>query len=182
MNPFALAGCFLAAGLAASHAHAGAPGAHDFDFEIGTWKTHVKRLAQPLGGSQTWVELEGTSVVRKILDGRANLVELDIAGPSGRIQGVSLRLFRPASGDWSLNYSSLRSGMLSPPLIGSFKEGRGEFYGRDTMDGRDIDVRFVITCPARDECRFEQAFSADGRKTWEVNWIATDTRVSGEPS
>jgi len=28
-------------------------------------------------------------------------------------------------------------------------------------------------------CRFEQAFSDDGGKTWEVNWIATDTRVTG---
>jgi hypothetical protein len=154
-----------------------ADGLHDFDFEIGTWKTHVARLEQPLSGSNKWVELEGTSVVRAIQDGRANLVELDIAGPSGRIAGVSLRLYNADTRQWSLNYASLRGGTLSPPVVGGFGDGRGEFFGLDTIDGKPVFVRFVVACPAPDTCRFEQAFSADGGKSWEVNWIATDTRV-----
>lgn len=152
-------------------------GQRDFDFEIGTWKTHVSRLQHPLTGSSTWVEYEGTSVVSKIWDGRANLVELEVDGPAGHIEGLSLRLYDPAARQWSLNFSNSRSGTLSPPTIGEFENGRGEFYGQETLDGRTIFVRFVISGITQTSCRFEQSFSADGGKTWEVNWIATDTRM-----
>src|SRR5262249_5847350 len=119
-------------------------GQHDFDFEIGTWKTHLRRLQHPLSGSSTWVEYEGTSVVSKIWEGRANLVELEVDGPDGHIEGLSLRLYDPAARQWSLNFSNSRSGTLTPPTIGEFKSGRGEFYGQDTLEGRAIFVRFII--------------------------------------
>jgi len=152
-------------------------GQRDFDFEIGTWKTHLKRLVRPLTGSTTWVELEGTSVVRKVWDGRANLLELQANGPSGRFEGLSLRLYNPQARQWSLNFSNSSGGTLSPPTIGEFKNGRGEFYNQETLNGRTILVRFVISVITPDSAHFEQAFSDDGGKTWEVNWIATDTRV-----
>jgi hypothetical protein len=155
-------------------------GQHDFDFEIGSWKTHLKRLERPLTGSTSWVEYEGTSDVRKVWDGRANLVELDVEGPAGRIEGLSLRLYNPASRQWSLNFSNSRGGTLSPPVFGGFKNGRGEFYGLDEIDGRAILVRFVISDITPSSCHFEQAFSDDGGKTWEVNWIADDTRIANE--
>lgn len=153
-------------------------GQRDFDFEIGTWRTHLRRLQNPLTGSKTWVEYEGTSVVRKIWNGRANLVELDVSGPAGRIEGLSLRLYNPESRQWSLNFSNSRGGTLSPPVIGEFRNGRGEFFSQETLNGRAILVRFVISDITPDSCRFEQAFSDDGGKTWEVNWIATDKRVA----
>jgi hypothetical protein len=158
-------------------------GQHDFDWEIGTWKTHLKRLQRPLTGSTTWVEYEGTTVVRKVWDGRANLVELDVTGPAGRIEGLSLRLYNPESRQWSLNFSNVRGGTLSPPVIGEFKDGgRGEFFGLDTVEGgRAILVRFVITPVDSSSWRFEQAFSDDGGRTWETNWIATDTRMASTP-
>src|SRR5689334_23477345 len=81
-------------------------GQHDFDFEIGMWKTHLRRLQKPLSNSTTWLEYDGTTEVRKVLDGRANLVELKVAGPAGRIEGLSLRLYNPQSHQWSLNYRS----------------------------------------------------------------------------
>jgi len=152
-------------------------GQHDFDWEIGTWKTRLKRLQRPLTGSTTWVEYEGTTVVRKVWEGRANLVELDVTGPAGRIEGLSLRLYNPESRQWSLNFSNSRTGTMSPPTIGGFRNGRGEFYSQETLDGRAILVRFVISDITPQSCRFEQAFSGDGGKTWEVNWIATDTRI-----
>jgi hypothetical protein len=151
-------------------------GQHDFDFEIGTWKTHLKRLQNPLTGSTTWVEYEGTSVIRKVLDGRANLIELKVEGPAGRIEGLSLRLYNPETRQWSLNFANIRTGVLSPPVIGGFTNGRGEFFGQETLNGRPIFVRFVISDITADSCHFEQSFSDDGGKTWEVNWIAVDTR------
>ncbi|TMG82325.1 MAG: hypothetical protein E6H78_14935, partial [Betaproteobacteria bacterium] len=96
-------------------------GQHDFDFEIGTWKTHISRLVRPLTGSTTWIEFEGTSVVRKIWNGRANLVELEVDGPTGHIEGLSLRLYNPQSHQWSLNFANSSSGTLSQPTIGEFK-------------------------------------------------------------
>ena len=151
-------------------------GQHDFDFAFGEWKTHVSRRQRPLTGSTTWVEYDGTSVVRKIWDGRAHLVELDVEGPAGRIQGLSLRLYNPESRQWSLNFSNSAGGTLTPPTIGEFGNGRGEFYNQETYDGRAILVRFVISEITAKSTRFEQAFSDDGGKSWEVNWIATDTR------
>ena len=116
-------------------------------------------------------------VVREVWGGRANLVELDVAGSAGRIQALSLRLYNPESRQWSLNFSNIRGGTMSPPTIGEFNNGRGEFYSQETLNGRAILVRFVISDITSDSCRFEQAFSADGGKTWETNWIAVDTKV-----
>lgn len=163
----------------ASHTATARDGQHDFDFEIGTWKTHLKRLLHPLTGSTTWVEYDGTTVVRKVWSGRANLLELEVTGPTGRIEGLSLRLYNPQSHQWSLNFSNSSGGTLSQPTVGEFKDGRGEFYDQESFGDRAILVRFVISDITADSCHFEQAFSNDGGKTWETNWIATDTRIKG---
>lgn len=158
-------------------AGAGRDGAHDFDFEIGAWRTHLKRLVHPLTGSTTWVEYTGTTVVRPVWESGANLVELDVRGSAGRIVGLSLRLYDPQARQWSLNFSNRASGTLAPPVIGEFRDGRGEFYGLDTLDGRTILVRFVISDVTSTSCRFEQSFSDDGGRSWEVNWITDQVRV-----
>jgi hypothetical protein len=152
-------------------------GQKDFDFEIGTWKTHLKRRLNPLTGANNWVEYDGTTVVRKVWNGRANLVELDVSGTAGRIEALSLRLYNPESRQWSLNFSNVRGGVMTAPTVGEFKDGRGEFYNQETLGGRAILVRFVISDITPDSCHFEQAFSDDGGKTWEINWIADDKRV-----
>ena len=164
-------------GSAASSAAARRDGQHDFDFEIGVWKTHLKRLLHPLTGSSSWVELDGTSVVRKIWNGRANLVELETDAASGHLEVLSLRLYDPQARQWSLNTANAKSGTLSVPTIGEFKDGRGEFFDQESFNGRTILVRNVWSDITADSCRFEQSFSDDGGKTWEVNWIAVDTRV-----
>jgi hypothetical protein len=153
-------------------------GQHDFDWETGTWKTELRRLAKPLSGSREWIEYSGTSEVRKVLDGRANLVELRVQGASGKIEGASLRLFNPQVGQWSLHYANARDGALTQPVHGRFHDGRGEFYGVDDLDGKAIFVRFVISDVSTDSARFEQAYSQDGGRNWETNWIAVDTRIA----
>ena len=155
-------------------------GQHDFDFEIGSWNTRLSRLQRPLTGSTTWMEYVGTTVVRKVWDGRANLVELAVDGPAGRLEVLSLRLYDPQARQWSLNSANSRSGTLGVPAIGEFRNGRGEFYSQEEFDGRTILVRFVVTVVTPDSVRFEQSFSDDGGKRWEPNWIAVDTRVKGE--
>ncbi len=164
--------------VALAAAAADRDGQRDFDFEHGSWTTNVRVLRNPLTGeAPNWAEYRGTSVVRPLLDGRANFVELLVEGPAGRIEGGALRLYNPQSRQWSLNYASVRNGMLTAPVFGSFDgRGRGAFYGQDMLDGRAILVRFVITQPSDKEARFEQAYSADGGVSWETNWIAIDTR------
>jgi hypothetical protein len=152
-------------------------GQHDFDFEIGNWKTQVKRLVHPLSESHTWASYAGTTVVRKVWDGHANLVELEVDGSSGHLELLSLRLYDPQAHQWSLNVASSKGGTLGVPTIGDFSHGRGEFMDQETFNGRAILVRFIISDITPDSCHFEQAFSDDGGKTWEVNWIATDTRI-----
>jgi hypothetical protein len=164
-----------AAGLAA------VPGQHDFDFELGTWKTHLRVLLHPLTGSTTWAEFHGTSVVHKIWNGRANMVELEVDGPSGHVEALSLRLYNPESHQWSLNVANGRTGTVGgPPTIGEFRNGRGEFYDMEPINGKSVLVQNVWSDITADSCHFEQAYSADGGKTWEVNWIADDTRVKDE--
>jgi hypothetical protein len=150
---------------------------HDFDFELGAWKTHLSRLVHPLTGSTTWVDYDGTTRVRPVWNGRANLLELEADGPSGHIEALSLRLYNPESHQWSINFANSKGGTLGTPTIGEFKHRRGEFYDQETLNGRSILVRFVISDITATSCHFEQAFSDDGGKSWEVNWIATDTRI-----
>ena len=152
-------------------------GQNDFDFEIGNWNTHISRLQHPLTGSTTWVEYHGTSVVRKIWDGRANMVELEVDSPAGHVEGISLRLYNPQSHQWSLNFANSRVGALSVPTVGEFRNGRGEFFDQEEFKGRMILVKNVWMDLTANSCRFEQSFSDDGGKTWEVNWIAVDTRT-----
>ena len=152
-------------------------GQHDFDFEIGTWKTHLKRLVHPLSGSTEWTEYDGITTVRKVWGGRANLVELTADGPAGHFEGLNLRLYNPQSRQWSLNFANSRGGTLGQPTIGGFVHGRGEFYDQENFDGRAIFVRFTIIPIDADTIRFEQAFSDDGGRTWELNWVATDQRM-----
>src|SRR5260221_8822168 len=166
-----------AAKTSVQHTSAERDGQHDFDFEMGTWKTHLSRLLHPLTGSTTWVEYEGTTVVRKVWNGRANLLELTADSPAGHFEGLNLRLYNPQSHQWSLNFANRNGGTMSQPTIGEFKDGRGEFFDQETVNGRAILVRFVISDITPNSCHFEQAFSDDGGKTWEVNWMATDTRV-----
>jgi len=150
---------------------------HDFDFEFGSWNTHLRLLRHPLSGSNDWVECDGTTAVTKLLDGRANVVELRVSCPTGPIEGISLRLYEPATHRWTLNFTNIRDGRLTSPVSGSFQDGRGTFYGKDSLGGRAILVRFVISPITPDSIRFEQSFSADDGRTWELNWAADDVRA-----
>ena len=157
-------------------------GQHDFDFEIGTWKTHLKVLRHPLKGAPTWVEYEGTSVVHSIWEGRANMVELEVDGPTGHLEAINLRLYNPTAHQWSLNFANATQGTMSVPTVGEFKNGRGEFYDQEAVNGRMTLVRNVWSDITANRCHFEQAFSNDGGRTWETNWIADDTRISNSQS
>ena len=157
---------------------------HAFDFDLGTWKTHSRRLLHPLTGSTTWVEMDGVTVVSPLWGGKANLAELEADGPQGHLQLLSLRLYDPTAHQWNLNFATSGVGILnvsgdaqSVPMIGRFVGKRGEFYDQEPYNGRTIWVRFVIEPLSGTTARSEQAFSDDNGRTWEVNWINDYTRL-----
>ena len=178
MMKLCVAACAALLAVAPPASAAPRSGVHDFDWEIGTWKTEVRVRINPLTGeTPQWVDYAGMSVVKPLLNGRANFVELSVAGSAGKIEGGSLRLYGSQSGQWSLNYANLRNGLLTSPVYGGFDaSGRGIFYGADTLDGRAVLVRFVITKTSPVEAHFVQSYTADGGVNWEDNWIAVDTR------
>ncbi|HKI00729.1 MAG TPA: hypothetical protein VKK31_01995 [Thermoanaerobaculia bacterium] len=151
-------------------------GQADFDFWFGTWKVHNRKLRERLKGCTEWDEFEGTSVARPVWGGLANIDEYEADSPSGHIQGMTLRLFNPATRQWSIRWANSTTGAMDNPMIGEFKDGRGEFYDQEMFEGRSIYVRFIWSDITPTSCRWEQAFSADGGKTWEINWIMENTR------
>lgn len=153
-------------------------GQHDFDFDFGTWKMHIRRRLHPLAGSDEWTEMEGTTATNKIWDGRSNLATVEADGPTGHLELLALRLYDPQAHQWSISFATRDTGVLSVPAVGTFTDGRGEFYDSELFHGRNILVRFSIWPVSANEVHSEQAFSADGGKTWETNWINTYTRAS----
>ena len=156
-------------------------GQHDFDSLTGSWEYHLKRRLNPLTGSNTWVEFEGTGVCYKIWDGRSQLDTIEVDGPTGHIEGLTLRLYNPQSHQWRLYWANSKIGIMDPPQVGEFKNGRGEFFAQDTINGKTVLIRFDWSGMTTSSPHFEQSFSDDGGKTWEVNWI-TDQRRVGDTS
>jgi hypothetical protein len=154
-------------------------GSHDFDFLIGNWKAHVRRLPDRLVGSNTWVEYDGISNHKKLLDSDANFeeFEVDSAEKHLHIKAQTLRLYNPDSHQWSIYLLDVNKGELSlPPVVGEFTGSRGEFYNQQDLRGRAILVRYVWLNISPKSARMEQSFSPDGGKTWEVNWICELSR------
>jgi hypothetical protein len=153
-----------------------------FDFALGTWKAHLKQLEHPLTGSNNWVEFDGTFVASKVWDGRAISEEVELDSPTGHIEGLALRLYNAQTHQWSIYWANSKNGVMdTSPQVGQFKNGRSEFYGTDTLNGKLLYVRFVWTNTNTNTPHFEQSYSDDRGKTWEVNWITDQTRIS-DPS
>ena len=149
-------------------------GLHDFDFFMGRWNVHGRRLRERLKGSHEWIELEATAVARPLLSGFGNEDEFHTDFWPGFV-GMSFRFFDPVKRRWSIYWINSRDGVLTPPVHGGFDGDRGLFYGEDVDDGRAVQVRFVWTRLGADAAHWEQAFSLDGRE-WEVNWTMAFTR------
>lgn len=152
-------------------------GQHDFDFAFGSWRTHIRMLKDPLTGSTTWTPLSGTVVVSRIWNGDAQLEELSAGAAKNPFQGITLRLYDASSRQWFLYWASSASGKLGQPMVGQFSHGHGTFYDQEPYRGREILVRNVYSDIRPDSYHFEQAFSNDGGRHWETNFIANVTRA-----
>ena len=114
-------------------------------------------------------------------DGRSQLEEFETDSGSGHIEGLTLRLYNPSTHEWRLYWANSKVGIMDPPQVGRFRNGVGEFYATDTYEGRTVLVRFVWSKTDTATPHFEQSYSEDGGKTWEVNWITDQTRTAPPP-
>ena len=154
------------------------PGQRDFEPLLGRWNYQLKRRLKPLTGSTQWVDLTGSGECLPLWHGHAQLDTVDVAGSSGRIEGLTLRLYNPNSHEWRLYWANSKDGLVVVPQIGQFKAGHGEFYAQDTLDEKSILVKFDWSALNSAAPHFEQSFSNDGGKSWEVNWITNQTRMN----
>jgi hypothetical protein len=149
-------------------------GAHDFDFLIGDWKAHVRRLPERLVGSNVWVTYDGISNHKKVLGSNANFEEFEVDSPESHlhIRAQTLRLYNADSRQWQIYLIDVDKGTIDlPPVTGQFTGKRGEFFNQQQWKGRTVLVRYVWLDLSPTSARMEQSFSDDGGKTWEVNWI-----------
>jgi hypothetical protein len=154
-------------------------GVHDFDFLNGDWKTHHRRLKERFVSSSEWLEFDGTFSLRPLMAGWGNVGDNVFDMPGGAYRGVSLRAYDPKTSQWLVWWLDGRNpaGGVGPPTKGRFENGVGRFYSEDTLHGKPIRVRVTWTRPTPTTARWEQAFSADGGKTWAIDWVTDFSRA-----
>lgn len=153
-------------------------GSHGFDYQFGSWNVHVSRLTHTASGVTKWVSYDGTHTVTPLWQGRANIGILEIHGPAGRIEGLQLRLYNPATGRWTLSFASSLDGELQSPQAGSVRDGVGDFRDSETVRGKTILERALSIASSPMSYRDVISRSYDGGKTWSAVWIATYIRRS----
>ena len=161
-------------------------GSHGFDFLMGSWKAHLRRMIDPKTGLTTsdqqvgvWVEYDGILNDKKLLDTSANFEQFEVTSEKThqRFKGQALRMYNPASRQWSIFGLDLDNGELDlPPLVGQFTDKRGEFFDSELRNGRMVQVRYIWTDISPKAANMEQSFSPDGGKTWVANWICSLSR------
>ena len=155
-------------------------GQHDFDFNIGVWHTHIKRMLDPFASSSESVELNGTVTVRKVWDGKAELEEIEADGPKGHWEGLTLFLYNPSAHQWSQSFVNSKVGALSfsSTNTGEFRDGRVVLVGQDnSVTDKTILVRAVWSDIKPDSHQYEESYSNDGGTTWVRAFIANLTRL-----
>jgi hypothetical protein len=171
--------------LALAHAEETAPtpaeagidlaGTHGFDFLVGEWRVHHRRISALSG---KWVEFEGTLDLRLLTGGTANIEEHVFDSPDGAYRAAGLRAWDPKSGTWSIWWLDERypEGPLSP-VRGRFENGIGTFTADYEKDGKPMRVRFIWSDITRASAKWQQATSADGGRTWQPNWFMSLQRA-----
>lgn len=145
----------------------------DFMFLTGNWKISNRRLKSP--GDKTWDEFPGEATVWSMLGGMASIEELRI--PARNFAGMGVRVFHIEKKLWADHWVSGKNGILNEPMMGSFENGVGTFMADEMENGKPIKARGVWDRITPNSCRWHQATSSDGGKTWEPNWFMDWVRV-----
>jgi hypothetical protein len=153
---------------------------HDFDALVGKWKMYHRRLNKRLENCKDWTEFTSVDTNYLILDGKADMDiyrTTEMPGMEGKMfEGVTMRLFNPTTRLWSLYWVASDRGVLDPPMDGSFNNGIGHFFAKDTYNGKPVIVMFRWDFRDKTKLIWSQAFSPDKGKTWEWNWVNVSVR------
>jgi len=154
-------------------------GRHDFDLRFGDWRVQHRRLKERLANNHEWIEFDGTLKMWPLMGGLANVSDNWFNMPGGAYHGVSLRAYDVKTGQWAVWWLDGRTPFdeLDPPMKGRFEDGNATLYGTDTFKGKPVRVRMTWTKVTASSAHWEQAYSADGGKSWEVNWISDFQRA-----
>lgn len=169
--------CALAVDSEPTQAAIARDGSHDFDFDLGVWHTEITRRLHPLTSSTETMSLSGTVTIRKVWAGKAQIEEIEADGPKGHWEGMSLFLYDPVAHQWSQTFIGSAAGVFTPGLVGSFHDGVGELFQQDTLDGRSILVRATWSNITPTSHQYEEDYSADGGKTWDLSFKAIKTKL-----
>lgn len=148
---------------------------HDFDFNMGRWKTQIRAVLNPLSAPSVWTNLQGTHTVYRVWGDWADIGQLEVDGPSGHEEDLALRMYDRKTRQWRVYFANSSSGTLDQPMVGGFKGGVGTFVFLDEMEGKTVLVRNVWSGITSKSCHQDWAISADGGKTWVPTWISSDT-------
>ena len=151
---------------------------NDFDFYVGKWKIDNRKLNTRLNNCSTWTEFEAVGEMHKILFGLGNTDYFRATFDGKPFEGMSLRLFNPATRLWSIYWADSNVGVLDPPVVGSFEGNIGTFFTKDVFNNQDILVKFQWDKTDPDHPIWSQAFSPDHGVTWEWNWYMAHHRIA----
>jgi hypothetical protein len=149
-----------------------------FAFQTGEWRVLHRKLRQRLVGSDEWIRFDGTCRAWEILGGKGNVEDNWLNDPNGAYAAAAIRRMDPKTGVWSIWWIDPRSLGIGPPVHGTFQNGVGTFLGKDALNAKTIDVRFIWSKITARRAQWEQAFSPDGGATWETNWVMDFERLA----
>jgi hypothetical protein len=149
----------------------------DFDFLLGHWQVQHQRLKERLAGCSEWAVFDGQVSNHQVMGGLANIDDTVLNLPEGSYRALAMRAYDTAQKRWSIWWLDGRlPSQLDVPVTGGFSGDVGSFYSDEHLRGVPIKVRFQWHVQNAARPRWEQAFSADGGLSWEVNWIMQFTR------
>jgi len=151
---------------------------HDFDFFEGKWQLHNKKLKSRLSNCTEWTEFESTQEMYRILNGIGNIDNFLASFDGVAFEGMTVRLFNPATKLWSIYWADSNKGILDPPVLGSFENNIGHFFTKDIYEGKNVITVFRWDATDKNNPVWSQAMSEDNGTAWEWNWYMYMSKIS----
>jgi len=151
----------------------------NFDFLIGKWSVLNRRLKERLTNCDEWIEFQAEMETKRILNGLGLMDEMKSSHFGDDFIGLSIRMVNPATNIWTIYWADTSSpeNYLKEQVVGEFKNGVGEFYGKELYLSKEYQLRFTWKKPSENTALWEQAYFDEKAKEWETNWTMKFTRV-----
>ena len=151
----------------------------NFNFLIGKWSVLNRRLKERLKNCNEWIEFQAEMETKSILNGLGLMDEMKSSYFGEAFIGLSIRMINPASNKWTIYWADTANPAigLKEQVVGEFKNGTGEFFGKEIFNNKEVKLRFIWKKPSVDTAKWEQAYYDDARNEWETNWTMLFTSI-----